>query len=292
MGTPLAGNEDRRLATTEPPGLERLCAEGDHIRRAPDAEALERIEVVMSRFTYAAHRHDSYALGLTISGAQTFAYRGERRLSLPGQWLALHPDELHDGQAGDEAGLRYRMLYLEPSKLYDALPEGIRTLPFLKQPVGDDPGVARLLAGLLGGMEDDIDPLALDGCLGELAARLAALGGLVKGPGKTSPDMRRIRDYLIAHTFEPVTSEDLERVSGLDRYQIARAFRRVHGSSPHRFLVMRRLQAARKRIGEGAKIADVAAETGFADQAHLTRGFRSAYGATPGRWAQMAAQKA
>ncbi|MDH6264677.1 AraC-like DNA-binding protein [Rhizobium sp. SG_E_25_P2] len=285
----MAGNKDRRLARTESAGLERLCAEGDHIRRAPDAEALERIEVVMSRFTYAAHRHDSYALGLTISGAQTFFYRGERRLSLPGQWLALHPDELHDGQAGDDAGLRYRMLYLEPSRLYDALPEGIMTLPFLQQPVGDDPLVTRLLAGLLSGMEDGIDPLALDGCLAELAARLATLAGLAKGRSvKTTPDMRQIRDYLVEHAFEQVTSDDLERVSGLNRYQIARAFRRMHGSSPHRFLVMRRLQAARKRIGEGADIADVAAETGFADQAHLTRWFRNAYGTTPARWAQMA----
>jgi hypothetical protein len=27
----------------------------------------------------------------------------------------LHPDEVHDGGAGDETGLSYRMLYVEPA---------------------------------------------------------------------------------------------------------------------------------------------------------------------------------
>ncbi len=47
---------------------------------------------------------------------------------------------------------------------------------------------------------------------------------------------------------------------------------------------MRRLQQARAMIGAGEGISDTAAATGFADQSHLNRHFKKAYGMTPGQW--------
>jgi transcriptional regulator GlxA family with amidase domain len=50
---------------------------------------------------------------------------------------------------------------------------------------------------------------------------------------------------------------------------------------------MRRLARARALIGAGAPLAEIAAATGFADQAHFTRHFKKAYGLPPGRWAAL-----
>jgi AraC-like DNA-binding protein len=52
----------------------------------------------------------------------------------------------------------------------------------------------------------------------------------------------------------------------------------------YRYLIMRRLEFARQRIHLGRPLVEVACETGFADQAHFTRAFKSAVGLTPARY--------
>ncbi len=65
---------------------------------------------------------------------------------MPGQIIVLHPDELHDGAAGTEDGLSYRMLYLEPALLQAALPRGFAHLPFVRDPVLTDPHFRKTLS--------------------------------------------------------------------------------------------------------------------------------------------------
>jgi len=80
-----------------------------------------------------------------------------------------------------------------------------------------------------------------------------------------------------------IRSSELEQVSGLTRYDLARQFRSAFGTSPYRYSLMRRLDSARAQLGQHRSLADVALATGFADQAHLTRMFKDAFGLTPAR---------
>jgi AraC-like ligand binding domain len=103
--------------------LERSCSgvAGDWIRAAPSEPGIERIEAFFAGHAYDPHRHDTYALGFTISGVQSFDYRGARADSLAGDAIVLHPDEMHDGRSGAEYGFSYRMLYVEPRLIAEAL---------------------------------------------------------------------------------------------------------------------------------------------------------------------------
>jgi methylphosphotriester-DNA--protein-cysteine methyltransferase len=56
------------------------------------------------------------------------------------------------------------------------------------------------------------------------------------------------------------------------------------GLPPSDYQRQLRLRAARRALAGGTAVADVAAATGFADQAHLTRWFRRCYGITPGAY--------
>jgi AraC-like DNA-binding protein len=84
-----------------------------------------------------------------------------------------------------------------------------------------------------------------------------------------------------------VSSEDLERETGVDRYTLARSFRAQIGTSPHRYLIGRRLLRVRSEIGCGVGIAEAAIAAGFADQSHMTRHFKARFGITPGSYVKL-----
>lgn len=74
--------------------------------------------------------------------------------------------------------------------------------------------------------------------------------------------------------------------NGMSREGFSRMFARRSGMPPHAFWLTGRLNRARKLLRSGESIAAVAAETGFADQSHLGRWFRRAFGVTPGHYRQ------
>jgi AraC-like DNA-binding protein len=98
----------------------------------------------------------------------------------------------------------------------------------------------------------------------------------------------RAREFLIDHWDRHVSLVCLEQASGRDRWKLSRDFRALFGTSPYRYLLMRRLERARGMLAAGHAPADVAAACRFADQSHFTRHFRNAFGVTPGKWARPA----
>ncbi len=261
------------------------------ITAAPFYPGVERIEARFQGDAYAPHRHDTYALGVTLHGVQTFRYRDERWFSLPGNVVVLHPDELHDGGAGTEAGLCYRMLYLEPSLLRRGLAHDHASLPFVDRPVLRDAAFRAVLLSALGSLRDVLNELFVDDLVADIVRALIR-HARAQPDRPLRPAWRQAhlaREFLRANAARPVRSAELEHVTGLDRFSLARQFRLLFGTSPHRYLLLRRLERARRLIEAGEPLAEIAAATGFADQSHLNRHFKQAFGLTPGRWAALTA---
>lgn len=155
-------------------GLERSCVASEDrmvvcmpsgsTGSTSDSQPNAGVELLEARFQgngFSPHRHDTYALGLTLHGVQTFSYRSERRFSQPGNVIVLHPDELHDGAAGTQAGLIYRMIYLPP-QLIAAVNDHRLSLPFVADPVLADPLLWHALAAVLADLDRQPDTLLLD----------------------------------------------------------------------------------------------------------------------------------
>jgi AraC-like DNA-binding protein len=274
--------------------LERSCSRSeDVLRYGVEAPGLRRAEVALSTIAFAPHRHDRYALGITSHGVQAFGYRGARRICLPGQLHLLHPDEQHDGMPADRGGFGYRIVYVSPELVRAASATG--RLPFVADPVYDRGRAAARLASVLADLLDDIDepiePLrAVDAAVG-IADGLSRLADRPTAAPRML-DLRavgRARDYLISHITQVTPAGTLEAVTGIDRYSLVRHFRAAYGTTPDRFRLLRRLDLARAAIERGRPIATVAADTGFADQSHLTRQFTRAFGLPPSRWHRLVA---
>ena len=68
------------------------------------------------------------------------------------------------------------------------------------------------------------------------------------------------------------------------------SFSRAYGCPPVAYQMRLRLELARYLVAAGEPLTSVAYDAGFADQSHLTRRFKQAFGITPGAYARQARQ--
>lgn len=258
---------------------------GFRFRSGPGGRAVERWAVSLDAVAYSRHRHDSYGIGMTVSGVQRFWYRGTHWVGRPGEWHVLHPDEVHDGMPGEGSGLGYRIFYVDPAAVLDAIPSG--GLPFVAEPVLRPGLVPAPAATLLERLDEPLDELSEIELVADLAQLLADLSAgrpadTAARPARTA--VRRVAAVLREQPARPHTGRELEQLAGISRWELARQFRAVLGVSPSRYRLVGRVRRAQRLIADGAGLAAAAAGAGFSDQAHLTRAFRSVLGVTPGRW--------
>jgi AraC-like DNA-binding protein len=199
--------------------------------------------------------------------------------------MVLHPDEAHDGHAGIEDGFTYHMLYVDPALICAAL-DGASP-PFVRDVVAKDAELSAIVAEAFEDFPSPLAPMAVDATIARLADcldRRSDRRPQRPGARHSFAAAERARQLLEESTDPAISSAELEQATGLDRYALARAFRAAFGSSPHRYLVAKRVARAQRLLSAGASLAEAAAGAGFADQSHFTRHFKAHLGLTPGRY--------
>lgn len=260
------------------------------VKRA--AGETERIEACFSGLAYAPHSHDTYTLALTTLGVQSFNYRGELRHSLPGEVVILHPDETHDGQAGTDSPFAYRAITINPVDVQNVL-QGA-SLPFLQGGVTRDPHFIRIATRLLAEFNRPLETLEQEDLIYAFASCLQrATSNSIKHTQANYFAMKQVREYIddvitVASSMPiDITLDELAAISQYSKWQVARDFRSLYGTTPYRYVILKRLQKAKALIEHGLPLVQVAFNSGFADQSHLTRHFKKCFGTTPKVWAKL-----
>jgi AraC-like DNA-binding protein len=252
---------------------------------------LPGVDLLRARFVthrYGRHTHDEYAIALIEDGVEEFEYAGRIERAGPGSIGLVNPGVVHTGHAGVPSGWTYRVLY--PSvELVSGIaadlgaPRGTRSFP---EPVVVDPEAMGLLRAFHRAGEHG-DALAASSLLREAMATLLRHAGHVPEPRdepRLPSAVRVAREILHESLQDPPSLDDLAAAVGAGTFQLVRAFRAATGLPPHAYLNQVRVRRARGLLDTGLRPAEVAARTGFADQAHLTRHFKRTLGVPPGAY--------
>ena len=100
---------------------------------------------------------------------------------------------------------------------------------------------------------------------------------------------RRATELLAEHLDGSLRLATLASECGLSVSHFAKAFRQSFRTSPHRYLILQRIERAKALLVRSAcPLSAVALQTGFADQAAFSRTFVTVVGSPPGQWRRQA----
>jgi AraC-like DNA-binding protein len=246
-------------------------------------------EVFHARFVdhaYPPHVHDTWTVFVVDDGWIRYDLEARPRGAGGGRVTILPPNVVHDGRPAGPAGFRKRVLYLGTDVLDERL-----TGRAVDRPDVTEPELRRAVHALHGALREPDDALQAEARLSVVGERLRAhLGERPADLPDRHPDAlaRDLRDLLDVRLFAGTTLAEAGRALGASPAHLVRCFTRTFGIAPHRYLVARRIDAARRRLLEGEPVALVAAGVGFYDQAHFTRQFKRHVGLPPARYAASA----
>lgn len=225
---------------------------------------------------FAPHSHDHYVIGRVEAGERVLELNDSSMPIIRGNLIIFNPGDVHGCIQKGQEPLTYDSFAI-PAALFD----GVK----LRLPAKGEPNVILayddVLRALRGGSNDDV------------LERILLLASLLE---IDPPDAQhtvhekaalRVHIHLCKHLGEPAKIGDLAAMEGLSEYALIRAYRKCFHITPLQHLISLRVECACQLLRKGASATDVAVETGFSDQAHLTRVFKQRIGTTPAAYRAM-----
>jgi AraC-like DNA-binding protein len=251
---------------------------------------LELAHACYLNHTFPRHLHEEYIIGIIVQGVEEIKHRGAIHVAPAGSLILINPGEPHSNYSINAQGFTYRTFYPSTKLLkqinYDIT--GREHAPRFPTPVIRHSLIFDLLFRLHINLEQTNSALEQESEFISAMARLFAgyeSGGVpalrVVGEHRY---IKIAREYLEANYTENFSLRQLASISNISPFHLLRTFHDVIGLPPFEYQTQLRISQAKRLLRDGWSIADVAAETGFADQSHLTKHFKRIVSVTPGKY--------
>lgn len=126
------------------------------------------------------------------------------------------------------------------------------------------------------------------GLIDALATALFEVAGKTseqKRPSLSRTQLQRSTEYIEANCFQTIRLRDIATLLGLSETYFSHAFKASTGVPPLRWQMEARIAGVKTLLTEDKlSLTEIAANTGFSDQAHLTRTFKRVVGVAPSAW--------
>lgn len=245
----------------------------------------------ISDLCYKKHSHEEYSLGIVDEGESLFWCEGKQfaRVS-PGSLVLIPPDIVHACNPRQANHWKYKMLFLQPGWVGRCLAEegcGPLQAPLVRDTSGQI--FFRAIGCMLESLTAPATPLEKEAGIMTVLAQVFQEKTAPQEPAsrRDQPELRLIREYLHSSYLDKITLDELEQLSGLNKFRIIRSFKDQFDIPPHTYQTMLRVNHAKRELRKSRPVADVACESGFYDQSHFTKVFKSHTGVTPERYQKM-----
>ena len=241
---------------------------------------------LVSNHHFPRHSHDQFAFGVITFGAQRSWSAVGQVEAFAGDVIMANPGEIHDGLSMDNKERGWRMIYCDPELVHREFEQEIPGRIELVRPVARDALLAQKFAQLFVRLTaPDSDRLPSEQSFVDALMCLMRRHGKARAARhRASPSVKTAIDRLNAAPSDSISLAELAELSGVSRFQLLRGFAREIGTTPHAYLMQRRVALARQLLAAGKTPAEAAVEAGFADQSHMTRIFARYIGITPARY--------
>lgn len=232
------------------------------------------------KVSYAPHSHESFSIGAITAGRSTYVSGGSHQEVAAGTVVLMNPGAVHTCNPIDGEPWSYFMLYVDLPWLQALGYQPLDVLSSRSQSIFQD--LCQLHALLV---DDQCSTVSKHTALRLFFSGLIqAVPSSAPGPGRVNQRLLVAAAFIREHCTERLSLEDIGEAAGLSTSYLIRAFKQHFGQTPHGYLLDQRVQYARALLRRGGRIAEVAQEAGFADQAHLQRAFKRYLAATPGHY--------
>ncbi|UQS17478.1 AraC family transcriptional regulator [Pseudomonas sp. HS6] len=239
---------------------------------------------------YSRHSHAHFSIGAITAGRSTYVHEQSSFEVAAGTVVLMNPGDVHACNPIDDQPWSYLMLYVETPWLTDLQHQLGFSAELEFRRFSDthlnDVRLFRDLNALYGVLVDDQqDVLRKQSVAVEFFSDLQLRLNPIEQPlREPNFKLERAADFIRQHCTDLLSLDDICAAAELSPSYLIRAFKQHFGMTPHAFVVNQRIQFARECLRRGRLIADVALESGFADQAHFQRAFKQHLAATPGQY--------
>lgn len=240
-------------------------------------------EGIMQKFPN--HFHEYYVLGFVESGRRHLTCKNREYVINVGDLVLFNPLDNHACEQMDDQALDWRCLNVGEDVMRRRAKEitGTDYLPVFTPTVACQSDTVSLLRDLHEMIMSGTEDLNKEETFYFLVEQLITehTQPVSETLVQISKEVQAAIDYMEEHYAELITLDELSGVSGLNKYTLLRSFTMQRGITPYQYLSTIRIGKAKKLLEAGISPIETALQSGFADQSHFTRFFKTFIGLTP-----------
>lgn len=238
------------------------------------------------------HFHEYYVIGFVEEGQRRLLCKNKDYTINPRDLVILNPFDSHTCMQINNEALDWRCINIKKEVIQKVTEEiyGEKYLPSFSKTVLSDTEILMLLKELhtmivLGTGNSKTRKEKFYKIIKKLYDEYN--GQILEEEVIPAEEIKYLCRYMKNNYRQKLTLDELSEITGQNKFTLLRNFNKVHGLTPYQYLETIRIEKARTYLEEGYTPAEVALNTGFSDQSHFTRFFKSFIGFTPKQYQKL-----